>query len=127
MPADYCAPVPFARATHADWHDGPDDNPLHREGARRFAQFAQQVRATRKALGWNQARLADEVGVSERTIRDLETGASFQSGWSLMRVAAILQLDMAVARDWNAGKPRGRDDLERHGRRPRPARGRIGR
>lgn len=122
MPADYCAPVPFARATRADWHDGPDDNPLHREASRRFAHFAHQVRRTRKALGWNQARLAAEVGMSERTIRDLETGASFQSGWSLMRVAAVLQLDMAVVRDWDAGKPRGRADLERHGRQARPSR-----
>ena len=52
-----------------------------------------RMREARNALGWNTTKLANEVGVTELTIRKWEAGLSTPGFIHGMRLARALQLD----------------------------------
>jgi transcriptional regulator with XRE-family HTH domain len=48
-----------------------------------------RIRALRKALEWNQANLAEKIGVDQSTVSDIERGSSFSADL-LMRLSEAL-------------------------------------
>lgn len=61
-------------------------------------QIGAALRTERSASGLTQAELAQLVGTSERTIRDIEKGSGASSLDLVIRVAAALGLSFQVGR-----------------------------
>ena len=67
--------------------------------------IAERVKAVRQELGWSQVRLAAEVGVSQSSIGNIESGFR-QRPRELVSIAKALQ----VSPEWlETGKVRGRN------------------
>jgi HTH-type transcriptional regulator/antitoxin HipB len=68
-------------------------------------QLGNLVRERRKALGLTQAALADKVGLRQATISQIETGSNSTRIDTLLRVIAMLDMDLTIG-------PRQRVDIE---------------
>lgn len=55
------------------------------------------IRAARKSTGLTQADVADLAGISERTLRDIESGAGSPSLAAVAKVANVLGLHLKAA------------------------------
>jgi y4mF family transcriptional regulator len=60
------------------------------------AAIAEGIRRTRKEAGLTQEQLAQLAGTSERTVRAIETGSGNPSLQSVVAVAHVLGLNLAV-------------------------------
>ena len=72
---------------------------------RQAIQLGNLVRERRKALGLTQAALADKVGLRQATISQIETGSNSTRIDTLLRVIAMLDMDLTIG-------PRQRVDIE---------------
>ncbi len=59
--------------------------------------LGQAIRSRRKALGWNQARLAKEIGVSRQWLIDIERGKPRAELGLVLRALYTLDLSLHVA------------------------------
>lgn len=57
-----------------------------------FKKIGTRIRAARKALGLSQKKLADELGVTERTVRHWELGTSLADTVALVDMSALFGL-----------------------------------
>lgn len=62
------------------------------EGTESDREIGALIEQRRKALGWNQGRLAKEAGVSEPTIRKIEKGVGDVQPGKLAAVRAVLEI-----------------------------------
>ena len=60
---------------------------------------AARIQAIRKSKGWSQEALAEEAGVSLRTIQRVEQGDSVPRGYTLQALAAALGVPLDALRD----------------------------
>lgn len=58
--------------------------------------FGARVKARRLELGWSQARLAEDVGISQVAIKKIEAGGATRHGW---KIAQALQIPAAQLED----------------------------
>ena len=72
---------------------------------RQSIQLGNLVRTRRKELGLTQAAPADNVGLRQATVSQIETGSNAVRIDTLLRIIAMLDLDLTVA-------PRQRIDIE---------------
>ena len=72
---------------------------------RQSIQLGNLIRMRRKELGLTQAALADKVGLRQATISQIETGSNATRLGTLLRVIAMLDLDLTAG-------PRQRIDIE---------------
>ena len=56
--------------------------------------WAVKIHETRKAKGWTQEQLADELGVSQSTITDWERGRTFPRYKNLFQLSKILEINI---------------------------------
>ena len=61
-------------------------------------ELGDAIRSARREAGLSQVELAELVGLSDRTLRDIERGSTSPSIGSIMRVADALGLSMGVTR-----------------------------
>lgn len=64
--------------------------------ARKAADLAAALAATRRARGWSQAELADRIGVSRDYVGDLESGRFGLQVTRLMRLMGELGVDVVL-------------------------------
>lgn len=64
--------------------------------ARKAADLATALAATRRARGWTQAELADRIGVSRDYVGDLESGRFGLQVTRLMRLMGELGVDVVL-------------------------------
>ena len=68
-------------------------------------ELGERVKATRKARGWSQTKLAEKSGVSRARIEALENTRIAEIGFKhLMRVMNSLDLDLRITQ-LNRGRP----------------------
>jgi transcriptional regulator with XRE-family HTH domain len=68
-------------------------------------ELGERVRATRKAKGWSQTKLAEKSGVSRARIEALENARIAEIGFkNLVRVMNSLDLDLRITQ-LNRGRP----------------------
>lgn len=68
-----------------------------------LASFGQGVRHRREKEGWNQERLAEEVGISRNYLSQIERGVATNLSWKVVnRLAAALGLETTgEQRNWS--------------------------
>jgi transcriptional regulator with XRE-family HTH domain len=68
-------------------------------------ELGKRIKATRKAIGWSQTKLAEKSGVSRARIEALENARIAEIGFKhLMRVMNSLGLDLRLTQ-LNRGRP----------------------
>jgi len=68
-------------------------------------ELGERIKATRKAKGWSQTKLAEKSGVSRARIEALENARIAEIGFKrLMRVINSLDLDLRIT-EFNRGRP----------------------
>lgn len=72
---------------------------------RSVQELGLRIRDRRQALGWSQARLADEVGATRQWIMSLERGNAGAALGQVMNVLAVLRLDLHVREPGATSQP----------------------
>ena len=68
-------------------------------------EIGERIKATRKAKGWSQTKLAEKSGVSRARIEALENARIAEIGFKhLMRVLNSIDLDLRIT-ELNRGRP----------------------
>lgn len=80
-----------------------------------LAEFGQRIADRRIHQGLTQAALAEQAGVSKRTVERIESGASAQLG-GVIRLFRVLGLLPALDQIIASGQPRPTDLLKRKGK-----------
>lgn len=97
--ADFCTVVLFLRSDHPNRQDLADS-----KGARmEITRISEAIKRRRKALGLTQLELADLADVSERLIRDIETGRLTIKTEKLLAVLEALGLEIRIQKS-NSGQ-----------------------
>ncbi len=63
---------------------------------RQSIQIGNLIRTRRKELGLTQAALADKVGLRQATVSQIETGSNATRIGTLLRVIAMLDMDLTA-------------------------------
>ncbi len=70
-----------------------------------LVELGQRIKATRKAKGWSQNRLAQASNVSRARLEALENARIAEIGFKhLLRILNALDLDLRIT-DFNRGRP----------------------